>query len=742
MKKKKVFISVLLSYIIMMITPMIILGIILFNFFYNFYEDEALSNRVNTLHKIQITFDEIINEMNSNAYLMFNSKEFSTLYLKQDYGNFYDVVRKLSSIISTNNFIDDILFINDDLKKIYSTQTMYDYSQLGDMEIKNTFSEEEISELLLKNRSSYWLPVQKTTDDSKGSLTYVVINKIGVAKPKNYVSFKIDTSTLNKLTGEFISGTKSCVSICDYGNNLLYTSNPNISDYAWDIWKSYPDKKNDKPNKINVNGQIYVVYMRNSVVSPIKYVSIIPYESIISPIKYYKILFFVGIITITATCTLFIFYFMKINYAPIRALSKLAVSFFGETEENINEFEITKKALKKAYQQNSRLICDRITFKLMRGGYDNLQVFRDECSKVGYKLPGPYFQVIGFNIIRKDVQNSYPLDIDRYQKIAKFIGDTVKMHINAYTMEYSEDNTIYVVVSGTIKEMHDFETKLQQIKCAIEDLLEIWVLIGVGNVVEINQVIDSSSQASIATKYQLMKGRGGIVYYKDTICENNNRFVYPTYAVNELYQAILIGDEDKIHFYMDILIKYISDCNSLFFGTCLTYEIINVTMKAMSELNYSFSFFDKCNLVKKGIITSVDEIVQIVNTITSEIINLISSKRESFDESQVFSTFEQIMKYISEHYCEQTFSLKSVADRFGMTVSNFSHYFKKHTGNTASEYISLLRLKKAKELLRTSDISLEKIAHSCGYLHVTTLMRQFKRFENITPGSYRAQLRN
>jgi len=741
MKKKRVFVSILLSYIVIMVTPMVILGIVLFNFFYSFYDNESLNNRMNTLHKMQITVDLMINEMNANAYSMFNSSEFSTTYLKYKYGNFLDVTRKLSSVVFTNNFIREAFYLNDELQQVFTAQTMYSYAQFQDYDSGYDVSEKYLTGLLLKNLRSYWLPVQKVGKGSKDALTYVVTNKIGAGTPKSSVFFQIYPDTLDKLTGEFVAGSESCVTICDYEGNLLYTSNPEISDFAWPVWKAYSGKKADVPIKMDIHGETFVIYLNNSTVSPIKYVSIIPYQSIIAPIRHYNMLFFIGVLVITVVCSFFIFYFMRINYVPIHSLSKLAASFFGEPQGDMGEFETTEKALKKISEHNFSLMCDKITLKLMRGGYDSLESFEEEGRRVGYRLSGPRFRVIGFNISSRNSKDNIPLDINRYHEMASFIENTLRVYVDACAVDYSEADTIYVVASGLDEELNELGIKLKQIKNVIENAFDVLVSIGVGNVARINEVMDSSSQATIASKYQLVKGRGSIVFYEDIGNKTATQFVYPNYAIDALYHAILFGEEERVQFAMETLIKYISDSNSLFFGTCLAYDILNATMKAMRELNYSFSSLNQSNLVKKGTLKSTDEIVQIVNMITDEIVHFISAKDNSSGESVVLSNFEQIMKYISEHYMEENFSVKSLADYFDMSISNFSHYFKKQTGQTVSDYISLLRFNKAKELLRTTDMNLQDIASMCGYLHLSTFMRQFKRHENITPSSYRAQYR-
>ena len=79
-----------------------------------------------------------------------------------------------------------------------------------------------------------------------------------------------------------------------------------------------------------------------------------------------------------------------------------------------------------------------------------------------------------------------------------------------------------------------------------------------------------------------------------------------------------------------------------------------------------------------------------------------------------------------------------IADEFGLEMSNLSKRFKKEWGINISEYIQMIRLKKAKELLSDEKYTIKIIAEQCGYVNSDVFIRAFKRYEGITPGRYRS----
>jgi AraC-like DNA-binding protein len=96
-----------------------------------------------------------------------------------------------------------------------------------------------------------------------------------------------------------------------------------------------------------------------------------------------------------------------------------------------------------------------------------------------------------------------------------------------------------------------------------------------------------------------------------------------------------------------------------------------------------------------------------------------------------------ILKYIEDHYQESEFCVQSVADHFGMSISNLSHQFKSYTGENIASRISVLRMHYAKELLTFTNRPVGEIAGQLGYFQPSSFIKKFKTTEGVTPGEYR-----
>lgn len=98
----------------------------------------------------------------------------------------------------------------------------------------------------------------------------------------------------------------------------------------------------------------------------------------------------------------------------------------------------------------------------------------------------------------------------------------------------------------------------------------------------------------------------------------------------------------------------------------------------------------------------------------------------------------KIMKYIQEHYCE-SIQIEELAKEQEITSRYVRKYFAEKIGMSCIEYITLMRMNKAKELLWETEKSITAIAMEIGYGTPQYFCRIFKNELGITPSAYRLE---
>lgn len=98
---------------------------------------------------------------------------------------------------------------------------------------------------------------------------------------------------------------------------------------------------------------------------------------------------------------------------------------------------------------------------------------------------------------------------------------------------------------------------------------------------------------------------------------------------------------------------------------------------------------------------------------------------------------ERIVACVKEHYKETDFNASSVSEYLSMNMSYLSKYFKAHTGIGLYDYINRVRINEAKRIIAISTLPVSRIAQDVGFENINTFIRVFKKYENVTPGTYR-----
>ncbi|GIP41069.1 hypothetical protein J31TS4_43490 [Paenibacillus sp. J31TS4] len=104
------------------------------------------------------------------------------------------------------------------------------------------------------------------------------------------------------------------------------------------------------------------------------------------------------------------------------------------------------------------------------------------------------------------------------------------------------------------------------------------------------------------------------------------------------------------------------------------------------------------------------------------------------------SAIERTQDYMSWHY-QEPLTLEQLAQMAGLSVSHYSRLFRKYSGYSPIDYLTNLRMDRAKELLVLSGYRLKSIANSVGYADEFYFSRIFKKIEGVSPREYAKQHR-
>ncbi len=118
----------------------------------------------------------------------------------------------------------------------------------------------------------------------------------------------------------------------------------------------------------------------------------------------------------------------------------------------------------------------------------------------------------------------------------------------------------------------------------------------------------------------------------------------------------------------------------------------------------------------------------------------IADAVERPDAARHDRSLRRAQEYLLEHYTERV-SLKQVARVAGFAPTYFSALFHQRVGQTFADHVRHLRLERAKHLLSSTKLDLQRIGELSGLSTRQYLIRAFKRWVGSTPAQYRARSR-
>lgn len=246
-------------------------------------------------------------------------------------------------------------------------------------------------------------------------------------------------------------------------------------------------------------------------------------------------------------------------------------------------------------------------------------------------------------------------------------------------------------------------------------------------------------EARTAMDYRLVFGLHTVILYDQTeLCQSESS-EYPRRQLNAFAQGLLNWDVDEIQAQLAGLVRTIrSGKLSLQQVKCVCMELSTSFMREVHNLNNSHPFrterFDIFHICEYD---SIDELVQHISELSASIKQYLESSETLCQDSDI----HRCLALLDDRFDDCQFSLESLYDQFSISPQTLRRRFKNATGKTMSDYLTSLRIGKAKDLLATTGLELSDICLQCGYADQSSFIRAFKAREGMTPGKYRESAR-
>lgn len=341
-------------------------------------------------------------------------------------------------------------------------------------------------------------------------------------------------------------------------------------------------------------------------------------------------------------------------------------------------------------------------YSIGRSKDDNVSIFNSICMKLknmdnasDYKLEPFYHNVTKQIIILINIPLNEKPNIRK-----KLFYDINKIVNDAYRLQLGELFLNNHIVSAVTEDFYDFGINVRKsFDLAVKYINDYHFFLKQYLVIDaciMSSKIEKLEEHSIAMQVSILKE--AVANYKQdnieiTLSKIFIEMIKPTFSLETCNYAI------------SLLNKLISSYNSI-----LESNINNLKSD-------NFIFIE--DLKKEAII----------------IFKYISVKLYN-KNIKISHEINKTKKYIQEHFKEQL-TIESIANFIGFNKNYLCKKFKNEMGVTIHQYLILIRIDNAKQLLISSNCSIDNVAFDCGFYNVIYFRTIFKKNTGLTPTTFR-----
>ena len=388
------------------------------------------------------------------------------------------------------------------------------------------------------------------------------------------------------------------------------------------------------------------------------------------------------------------------------------------------------KNLQAQVAESRAALRERLLFKLVIGAVSPVEAI-EKGQSLGIDLSARFYLVMILKVELVDRTEKY--DYDEFQQLQGRIIELTKKNPDIFLLKRDWGEMIMIMKGGTPEYLEE----------------------------ERDLLLEDIRQDVLETRYQLMVGVGTTKKRIADICQSYVEAlanIQNREGVNrgELPQPIEHGellkvDKSAVENYLRYGIK---DAFDEFYDSYL-FPLSETTLKSNLVKNYLFVdlILAVASLVH-DLGGEVDRVILDLNSIEVTLSNIKTNEqlrqqvyrilisalnfRDSQCNSQYRNLIHQAKEYLERNYANSELSLNEVAMQVNLSASHFSVVFSQEMGQTFKEFLTELRINKARELLRMTTLRSAEIAYQVGYNDPHYFSSVFKKNTGFSPMEFRS----
>lgn len=326
------------------------------------------------------------------------------------------------------------------------------------------------------------------------------------------------------------------------------------------------------------------------------------------------------------------------------------------------------------------------------------------------------------------------------------LAQTVELHISTYfpcETVYGSNGEAIVVVSAISEQRELQEVLLNACAQVLETMHQRHQLTfscGIGVCIDsMLELPHSLTSAQLACEYRLFFGERSVTRYQDVEYRSSVPYRYPDEEESNLLKYMkqtngLRAEQEIAAFFKAIEMTNVRSVELCIHGlVTAVYRFIKMTGEVDDEaLNY-YHVMERVDQLE-----TIYEKMCAVNELVQAYINHASQRR--FEKND--GTVDEIVQFMEQNYMNPDLSIMDLETHMHYSGNHIRNLFKEAYQCTPMEYLLQLRIRKAKELLATTNLKAVEIAEQVGYENSKYFYSLFKKHTGMTTYEYRVSVQS
>ncbi|NBD28041.1 response regulator transcription factor [Paenibacillus glycinis] len=363
---------------------------------------------------------------------------------------------------------------------------------------------------------------------------------------------------------------------------------------------------------------------------------------------------------------------------------------------------------------------------------------KKDLEKLDIDLKAPYFVVVAVDMDATDRNDS---DEERQVRTLAMQSIAQAYLQDAYPdVCFHHHNNRLVMIIGSPNGSYDpVEPLCHAILQSVRRTMSCTVTIGIGNGHSGAQSISRShKEALFALKQRFVSG-GNQVFVHSKIAESGMKgSLFTVEKRSGLLMCMRIGNNSEAEewlaaFFRDVRARNASMAMLLVAGL----EIISTCMEFLAEASQSVEhvFRNATELDMLQFIQQMGTLSELESWVRTLILDVMARVHDGKPNRSV-KIIEDVKTYIGHHYGNEELRIEEIAKSVHLNYNHLCSVFKKATSVTINDYLTELRITKAKELFDHGEKVIQVVANHVGYADANYFSKCFKKHTGITPSRY------